>query len=121
MKAKQLKDYVTMPRIVGVLTLIIAWLVFAQRQQVHALILTIAGLVLLLTKKNKGLAQWAEFLHSWKLGKAWLVISLYDTLFWAGFGLISGVFVTFMKGKIDTLKATLLLFVQQPHYSKELR
>lgn len=101
----KLKRYVSIPRIVGVLSSIIGVLVFARGQPWHALLLVIAGLTLVLTKKSVGQKFWAEFLQSLKFGKKYLVIVLFDALFWAVLGIITGLAGLVLKEQVESLKS----------------
>lgn len=99
------KHELSIPRIIGALSALIGVLAWVQGQRIQGALLLIAGLLLVLAKKNKGLAHWAEFVHSWQLGKKLLVIALLDALFWLALGLLSGIAGILLRKQVEALRA----------------
>lgn len=101
MKAKQI---ITIPRIIGIIAIAIAIWAVTLNQYIQASFLGAAGLILALTKNKPAKRYWTEFAKSWKLGKKWVIISLFDAVFWAVFTILSGLLVYLVGRQMEALK-----------------
>ena len=99
-----LKQLVSLPRIIGVALLVIAALVYGTQGALRAALLAIAGLVLVLTPTETGRKHWQEFLSSWKLNKEFVTIMLYDILFWALLAVLALVLANVLRAPYEQLK-----------------
>ena len=99
-----MKRQLTVPRIIGIILLVIAGLAYKTQGKVQVTLIALAGLVLLLTPKTLGGTRWQEFLASLKLKKHLVFIMLFDIMFWALIAILSLILANVLRGPIEQLK-----------------
>lgn len=99
-----LKQIITLPRILGIILLATAALAYKTQGALRAALLAIAGLVLVLTPTESGKKHWDEFLNSLKLGKEFVLIMLYDILFWALLAVLTLILANVLRTPYEQLK-----------------
>lgn len=80
---KKLRNFVSPPRVIGVLLIIIGLLAYKTQGFFRTSMLFVAGLVLVLAGKKLAVKYWQEFLKSFRLKKEFLYTIFFDVLFWA--------------------------------------
>jgi hypothetical protein len=98
-----LKQLATLPRIIGIILIVIAVLVF-KTQAVQAIILGIVGLVLVFTPNKTATKHWNEFIASLRMKKEYALIMLFDAVFWAVLAILAAILVNMMRGQVQQLK-----------------
>jgi hypothetical protein len=83
-----MKSLITIPRIIGIVLLILAALAFRTQGALRTALLAIAGLILALTPNAEAKKHWQDFLASFKPGKDFALVMLFDALFWAAFSIM---------------------------------
>lgn len=93
------------PRVIGVVLLVIAALVFRTQSLAHAGLLAVAGLVLVLTPKKSAERHWQTFAGSFKLSKDFALLMLFDALFWAALSVLILVLSSALQGPFASLRS----------------
>lgn len=93
------------PRVIGIVLLIIAALVFRTQSLAHTGLLALAGLVLVLTPKKSAERHWQAFAGSFKLSKDFALIMLFDALFWAALAVLIVVLSSALQGPFASLRS----------------
>jgi hypothetical protein len=108
-----MKNLLTIPRIIGIVLLILAALAFRTQGMLRTALLAIAGLILALTPNAEARKHWQDFLASFKVGKDFALVMLFDALFWAAFAILVLVLAQALRapfaqlGTIPTTQLTL--------------
>lgn len=98
-----MKKLITIPRIIGIALLVIAFLTYKNRGIVQSVLLALAGLVLILSNNEKSAKNWKMFVDSLKLKKEFAIIMLFDVLFWTVVAVLSLVLWGFLKSTAENL------------------
>lgn len=93
------------PRIIGIVLLVIAALVFRTQSLAHTGLLAFAGLVLLLTPKKSAEKHWQLFANSFKPTKDFALLMLFDALFWAALAVLIVVLSSALQGPFASLRS----------------
>jgi hypothetical protein len=116
-----LKKYIIMPRIIGIVLIVIAALASITQGAFRAGLLAIVGLILLFSPTAHTRKQWQRFLASFAFTKEFALIILYDVVFWALLAVLSLVLAVTMRGQITSLQSIQLgqglAFSQLPAYN----
>ncbi len=96
---------VSVPRILGIVLIVLSVLAYKTQGPVQVGLLAIAGAVLLLTPLQAGIKHWQAFLASWKLTKEFAFMMLFDILFWAVLAILALVLSNVLKGPVEQLKS----------------
>lgn len=99
-----MKKLITIPRVIGVLLIVIAALAYGTQGMLRTALLAIAGLVFLLSPRDSSHKHWQHFLASFRLKKEFALIMLYDIVFWALLAVLTLVLANVMRGQVETLK-----------------
>jgi len=94
----------TIPRIIGIILLGLAVLVYPRDGLSTAIWFVIAGLILLLSKKENSNKYWNKFVDSLKLKKQFGIIMLFDALFWAALVVLTLILTKVLEAPYDQLK-----------------
>ncbi len=100
-----LKQLISLPRILGIILMVLAVLAYKTQGPVQVGLLAIAGATLLLTPLQAGIKHWQAFLASWKLTKEFAFVMLFDILFWAVLAILALLLSNVLKGPIEQLKS----------------
>lgn len=93
------------PRVIGIVLLVIAALVFRTQSLAHTGLLAFAGLVLVLSPKQSAVKHWQAFAGSFKLSKDFALIMLFDALFWAALSVLILLLSSVLQGPFASLRS----------------
>lgn len=96
---------VTLPRIIGIVVLVITFLTYyAQQGTIQALLLGIAGLVFLCTPRKPAEKHWKQFLGSFTPNKEFGILLLLDALFWTLLAILTAILSIVLSGVVHQIK-----------------
>ena len=96
---------ITLPRIVGIILIAIAFLThYARQGTIQAVLLGIAALVLLCTPRKSAEKNWKQFLASLKLNKEFGILLLIDALFWTLLAILTAILTVVLRDVVNQIK-----------------
>ncbi len=99
-----LKQLISVPRILGIVLIILAVLVYQTQGFLRTALLAIVGLVLMLTPTHRATAHWWAFLNSWRLKKEFVFMMLFDILFWVVLAILTLIMANVLQSPTEQLK-----------------
>lgn len=100
-----IKQYITVPRIIGIILIVIAVLAYQTQGRTQVTLLALAGLVLLCSPTRTAQKHWQAFLASLKPGKETMLIMLFDIIFWAALAILTLILANVLQSPYEQLKA----------------
>jgi hypothetical protein len=96
---------ISLPRIIGIVLILLAVLAYRTQGILKAGIIGTAGLVLLLASNISAGKNWQAFVASLKPKKQFVVLMLFDMLFWTMLAILMLLFALAVKGPYEQAKA----------------
>lgn len=97
-------NIITTPRMIAVVLFILAWLSYPEQGIARVSLLTLAGIILLVSSNQSAGKHWQEFVNSLRPGKEYVFVMLFDMLFWALLAILTLLLAIAVRTPYEQLK-----------------